>query len=186
MIAHVSDQDIMPLVEQYVRRLALPTDCLYLTDDRRTFAGWLGRTIPGAYGGAYSHDRRRDRHLVLINVARIDRTKPRSVEIVVCEELVHMRDALDGDHRRHRHHGHDRIAHRVANLTGASLAEIRECLIPVRRRPLRYRYRCPICGAEITRRRRGTWSCGRCSSVFDRRFVLRLIADDGPAATSPR
>ena len=181
MIARVSDAEVMPLVERYIERLALPTDRLRLTDGRLVFAEWIGRSVPSAYGGAYSHDRRQNLHSVLINVARIDRSKPRALEIVVCEELMHMRDALDGDHRRHSHHGHDRIAHRVASLTGASLAEIRTCLIPIRRQPLRYRYRCPGCGAEIARRRRGTWSCARCSPSFDRRFVLQLIADDGPA-----
>jgi hypothetical protein len=115
----------------------------------------------------------------LINLERIDREQARAVEIVVVEELIHLRDHLDGDHRRHAKHGSDRIARRVAELTGASLEEIRGCLLPVRSRPLRYRYRCPGCGVEIWRKRTGTWSCSRCAPRFDPRFVFELVEDAG-------
>ena len=57
-----------------------------------------------------------------------------------------MRDRLDGDLRRHAKHGHDRIAHRVSALTGATLEEIRASLLPPVRRPARYTYECPSCG----------------------------------------
>ncbi len=99
------------------------------------------------------------------------------MEIVVAEELVHMRDWLDGDRRRHAKHGYDRIAHRVAALTGTSLEEVRTCLVSVHRRPHRYLYACPACGMQVRRRIRGTWACGRCSPVFDPRFRLRLVAE---------
>jgi ribosomal protein L37AE/L43A len=92
-----------------------------------------------------------------------------------------MRDHLDGDRRRHAKHGYDRIAHRVAALTGATLDEIRAALLPVRRRPPRFLYACPACHGRVARRLRGTWSCGRCSPVFDPRFRLRLVADAGLA-----
>jgi predicted SprT family Zn-dependent metalloprotease len=95
---------------------------------------------------------------------------------VVAEELIHMRDHLDGDRRRHSHHGYDRIAVRVSDLTGASLEEIRSALLPVDRRPIRYVYECPQCRRQVGRRRKGTWSCGSCSPAFDRRFILRLRA----------
>jgi predicted SprT family Zn-dependent metalloprotease len=103
------------------------------------------------------------------------------VELVVAEELVHMRDRLDGDRRRHAKHGYDRIAHRVAALTGASLDEIRACLLPATRRPLRYLYACPGCNRHVRRRVRGTWSCAACSPTFDPRFTLTLI-DEEPAS----
>src|SRR5262249_8859899 len=109
---------------------------------------------------------------------RIDRARPRSLEIVVAEELIHMRDRLDGDLRRHAKHGYDRIAHRVAAITGASLEEIRNCLVPVERRPFRYLYACPRCERTVRRRRRGVWSCGRCSRSFDPQLVLRLVNDE--------
>jgi predicted SprT family Zn-dependent metalloprotease len=96
---------------------------------------------------------------------------------VVAEELIHMRDHLDGDRRRHAHHGHDRIAHRVADLVGVTLDEVRSALLPAARRPFRYLYQCPGCGLAVPRRRRGTWSCRRCSPRFDRRFVLRIVQE---------
>lgn len=178
MLLDTRDAETIALLERYLRRLDLPTDRLWVTTDRATFAGWLGRRVKPAYGGAYAFLAGPQVHAILIHLARIDRTKPRSVEIVVAEELVHMRDQLDGDRRRHAHHGHDRIAHRVAGLTGATLDEIRSCLLPVRRRPLRYRYACPGCDREVRRRVRGTWSCARCAPRFDRRFVLRLVAEE--------
>ncbi|MGN6484001.1 MAG: hypothetical protein ACTHMX_06310 [Thermomicrobiales bacterium] len=165
----------MALIDRYVSTLALPTDRLWITTDRAEYGRWLGRRVPSSYGGAYCYLRQQDIHAVLIHLDRIDRSQPMAVEVVVAEELVHMRDHLDGDRRRHAKHGYDRIAHRVADLTGASLDEIRSALIPVRRRAPKYVYACPGCGARVARRKQGTWSCGRCAPVFDRRYVLRLV-----------
>ena len=36
---------------------------------------------------------------ILVNVNRIDRQQPRSLEVVVCEEFLHMRHWVDGDRR---------------------------------------------------------------------------------------
>lgn len=171
------DPGVVDLVTQYVERLALPTEDLLLTTSRKVYAKWLGRTIPTRYGGAYCFLKREKRHAVLINLERIDTSKPRSVEIVVAEELVHMRDHLDGDFRRHSHHGHDRIAHKVSLLTGASLEEIRGVLVPVERRPPHLIYECPRCAIRVARRRRGTWSCGRCAAAFDPRLVMQLVQE---------
>ncbi len=175
----VADSRVRDLLDRYIARLDLPTDQLWVTDDRAAFAARLGRKVPSSYGGAYVYLSRLRTHAILINVPRINTDAPRALEIVVCEELVHMRDHLDGDRRRHARHGHDRIAYRVADLTGASLEEIRSCLIPVERRPARYLYACPRCGATVRRRVRGTWGCGKCSPVFRKDLVLRLISDDG-------
>ena len=182
MLLDVQDAETIRLLDRYLRLLDLPTDRLRVTTDRAVFGRWLGRSVGSALGGAYVYLPRLGEHAVLINLARIDRSQPRAVEVVVAEELVHMRDWLDGDRRRHAKHGHDRIAHRVAALTGASLAEVRSCLLPVRRRPVRYVYQCPGCGLRVGRRVRGTWACGRCAPVFDPRFRLRLVADAGPGA----
>lgn len=168
---------VIELVGRYAALLELPTDDLWLTCDRKTYGRWLKRHIPSRYGGAYCFITQDQTHRILINLERIDRSQPRSIEVVVAEELVHMRDRLDGDLRRHSHHGYDRIALRVAEITGASLDEVRNALIPAMRRPLRYLYECPGCRMQVGRRKRGTWSCGRCSPVFDRRFVMRLIAE---------
>ncbi len=173
----IASQDVAALVDRYLARLHLPADDLWVTDDRATYAGWLGRRIPAQYGGAYCFLSRDRAHAVLINLPRIDLDAPRALEIVVCEELVHMRDYIDGDRRRHAHHGHDRIAHRVAALTGATLEEVRTCLRPVERRAARYLYQCPGCGMTVRRRVRGTWSCGRCSPSFRPEFTLRLVGD---------
>ena len=175
MILDQCDDNLVTLIERYVARLSLPTDVLWITTDRDTYSRWLGRRVPSAYGGAYCYLRQRKIHAVLIHLARIDLSQPRALEVVVAEELVHMRDHLDGDRRRHAKHGHDRIAYRVAELTGASLEEIRSALVPVRRRPVRYIYECPGCGVRVPRRRKGTWSCGRCAPGFDPRYVLRIV-----------
>ena len=171
----VCDPRVWPLVHVYVERLRLPAAVLWVTTERDVFGRWLGRRVPSAYGGAYVFLRRQGVHAVLINLERIDLDQPRALEIVVAEELVHMRDHLDGDHRRHAKHGHDRIAHRVAQLTGTTLEEVRSALLSVTRRPYRYVYGCPGCGIRVPRKRRGTWSCSRCAPRFDPRFVLRIV-----------
>jgi predicted SprT family Zn-dependent metalloprotease len=170
-------------VSQYVVKLKLPTDQLWLTTDRKTYGEWLGRHIPSRYGGAYCFLTKDQTHRVLINLERIDRSQARAVEVVVAEELVHMRDHLDGDRRRHSHHGHDRIAIRVAALTGVPIEELRSALLPVSRRPVRYTYECPGCRRQIGRRRKGTWSCGTCSPGFDRRYILKLVSDQAEIGT---
>lgn len=180
------DDRVVALVEQYVKVLDLPTEHLRVTTDRAEYGAWLGRRVSSAYGGAYCFLHREGIHAVLINLERIDLAMPKALEVVVVEELVHMRDHLDGDHRRHAKHGHDRIARRVSHLTGATLDEIRSALIPVERRPYRYVYACPRCGVRVPRKRRGTWSCARCSPRFDARYVLRIVEDLGAGTRAGR
>jgi hypothetical protein len=177
MLLDVQDAEVIGLLDIYLRILQLPQSRLRVTTSRASFEGWLGRRVSASLGGAYIFLPNAGEHAVLVNLPRIDRTKPKALEIVVAEELIHMRDHLDGDHRRHAKHGHDRIALRVARLTGASLDEVRTCLIPLERRPFRYLYACPRCGAGVRRRRKGTWSCGHCSPRFDARFVLQLVEE---------
>jgi predicted SprT family Zn-dependent metalloprotease len=170
--------------ETYADRLALSLDEVWVTTTRSEFESWLGRRVSASMGGAYVYLSAKRRHLILINLARLNPANPRAAELVVAEELLHMRDFIDGDRRRHAKHGFDRIAFRVAELTGASLEEIRSLTVSPKRRPIKYFYACPACELEVGRRRRGTWSCGRCSPVFDRRFVLTLVreiesADEG-------
>lgn len=177
------DARVADLVEKYARLLSLSLEDLMLTTSRSVYSEWLGRRIPSSYGGAYCFLPRRRKHAILINLERIDTTQPKAVELVVAEELIHMRDRLDGDLRRHSHHGHDRIAYRVAELTGATMDEVRSALIPVTRRAVKYLYRCPGCGLTVPRKRKGTWSCGRCAPRFDRRFEMRIVQEF--AAESP-
>lgn len=175
----VDHEETRGLLERYVALLNLPTDRLRVTTERRVFEGWLRRRVRSSIGGAYAFASASGHHLILINLPRIDSSQPRSLEVVVAEELLHMRDRLDGDLRRHAKHGHDRIAHRVSAITGATLEQIRASLLPPARRPVRYVYECPSCRVAVPRRCRGTWSCGRCAPRFDRRFVLRLQSSLG-------
>lgn len=178
MILEMCDERIHDLLSKYIAILALPTGDLYVTTHRPTYARWIGRrSIRGSIGGAYCFVRSSHRHAVLVHLDRIDLSRPTAIEVVVAEELLHMRDQLDGDTRGHSHHGYDRIAHRVSELTGVSLPEIRSALLPVQRRAVKYRYACPRCSLRVDRRRRGTWSCGRCASRFDRRFVLTIVEE---------
>jgi predicted SprT family Zn-dependent metalloprotease len=177
MLLDATDQETIWLVRRYLKVLRLPDDRLRVTTSKPTFEAWLGRRISSSVGGAYVFLRGSGEHAVLINLPRINRSQAKALEIVVAEELIHYRDALDGDHRRHRKHGYDRIAARVATLTGASFAEVRSALLPATRRPFRYVYECTACRRQVFRRIRGTWSCGRCSQRFDRRFVLRLVGE---------
>ena len=163
------------LLERYVLLLELPTDQLSVTTNRAEFERWLGRCVKSSIGGAYAYVPKTGGHLVLINLPRIDLTRAKSLEVVVAEELIHMRDRLDGDLRRHAKHGYDRIAHRVAKLTDATLDDVRGALLPVQSRPARYLYACPACGVQVPRRKTGTWSCGRCSNRFDPRYLLMRV-----------
>jgi predicted SprT family Zn-dependent metalloprotease len=176
----VDHEETRALLERYVARLELPTDHLRVTTERREFERWLGRRVRGSIGGAYAFMPPSGEHLILINLPRIDHSRLRSLEVVVAEELLHMRDRLDGDLRRHAKHGYDRIAHRVSALTGATLEEIRASLVPPMRRPARFTYWCPSCGVRVPRQREGTWSCGRCAPRFDPRFILRLQSANRP------
>lgn len=182
MLLDADDLETVCLIRRYAELLALPTDRLKVTTRRDVFAAWLGRRVAASIGGAYAYLARTREHAVLINLDRIDRTRPRSLEVVVAEELLHMRDRLDGDLRRHAKHGYDRIARRVALLTGASLDEIRQAIVSPRRRHLRYVYQCLTCGIRVPRRIKGTWSCGRCSPRYDRRHLLQLVEDRGPVS----
>jgi predicted SprT family Zn-dependent metalloprotease len=167
-------EETRELLERYVALLALPTDRLRVTTERRVFESWLGRRLRSSVGGAYAFAPASRDHLILINLPRIDQSWPRSLEVVVAEELLHMRDRLDGDLRRHAKHGHDRIAHRVSALTGATLDEVRTSVRAPSRQPGRYVYACPSCGVQVPRQRQGTWSCGKCAPRFDPKFLLRL------------
>lgn len=172
-------EPVRSLAITYLGRLQLPSDHLLITVDKREFESWLGRRVSSSIGGAYIFLRKRNRHAVLINLPRIDLDQPKALEIVVCEELVHMRDWIDGDRRGHAKHGYDRIAWRVAELTGASIEEVRSPLLPVKRRPFKYVYGCPGCGRTVRRRRKGRWSCGACSPRYDPRYELRIVEELG-------
>lgn len=187
MIFDGCDDRLVEYVRVYTNRLRLPTEDLWITTNRSTFDRWVGRKVGGSIGGAYVFHPGRGKHLVLINTKRIDHSRPKSLEIVVAEELLHMRHRIDGDRRRHAKHGYDRIAIEVARLTGASMDDVRHCVRPVVRRQPKYVYACPRCGMEVHRRRTGIWSCGRCAPRFDPRVQLRIVRRlDGVQTGEPR
>lgn len=163
------------LVRKYLQRLDLSIDDLWVTADRNEFQRWLGLRVSASIGGAYVFLPLPQKHAVLINLERIDLDQPRALEIVIAEELIHMRDWIDGDRRGHARHGYDRIATRVVDITGATFEEVRSPLLPVERRPWRYVYGCAACGLLIPRRRKGGWSCPRCAPRFDRRYQLEIV-----------
>ena len=161
-------------MERYGAMFRLLEQPLLITTSRRVFGRWLGRRIPSSYGGAYVYLSHRSEHAILINLERIDHRQPKSLEIVVAEELMHMRDWLDGDRRRHARHGHDRIAVRVSQVTGATMDELRTALIPVQPREYRYLYTCPNCGRSMKRKRTGNWACRPCWQQSGRKYLLRV------------
>lgn len=177
MLLDTTDPELIRLVRQYLAVLGLPDERVRITTRRTTFERWLGRRVRSTIGGAYVYLPGCREHAILINLPRIDRSRPKSLAIVVAEELIHYRDARDGDRRRHGKHGYDRIARRVAAVTNSTLDEVRTALIPAARRPFRYVYECCSCRRRVLRRVRGIWSCGRCAPRFDRRFVLRLLTE---------
>lgn len=178
-----ADQEIRELVHRYAHELGLENEPLWVTASKPLFEQWIGRKIGSSLGGAYIYSRRKRKHLILINRPRLNPALAIAAELVVTEELIHLRDWVIGDRRRHAKHGHDRIAHEVARVTGASLEEIRSCLIPARQLPYRWLYRCPGCGMLVKRKRKGTWSCARCAPRFDPRFVLQLVGEIEPVPT---
>jgi len=99
------------------------------------------------------------RHLIFIEPDM----QPKSIEVTVAHELIHLADRLNGTPRRHRHHGYDTIAADEAAVTGYPLDELRHLLheesarrerLRRERRPIRYIYECPGCGKEYPRARR--------------------------------
>jgi ribosomal protein L37AE/L43A len=174
---HIEDCDerVVELIRVYLMRHHLPSEDLAITTNRSVFSRWLGRTIPFRVGGAYSMHPITKAHRILVHLDRLDLSKPFALEVVVAEELIHMRDHLRGDFRRHAHHGHDRIAIEVERWTGITPEQQRSIFRPQRKRLFQHLYECPRCRAIVPRRRRGTWSCGRCSPKFKRNLVLREV-----------
>ncbi len=121
------------------------------------------------------------RHLIFIEPDML----PKSIEVTVAHELIHLSDRVKGTPRRHRHHGHDSIAADEAAVTGYELEELRHLLHEETlkrertrrsRRPIRYLYQCPNCGKEYPRARRYSQavSCSTCDSHYNSQFRLQL------------
>lgn len=96
--------------------------------------------------------------------------RPHELRGTMLHEMLHL----------HLRRGHDAEFRREARRLGAPLwAEG-----PARRRPYKYVYRCPHCLLEVLRRRKGSWSCGRCSggryNPAYRLQIIRYLGNEAP------
>ena len=202
-----SSEAVRSWLDYYWHKLQLPArelSCLAITQDRREFTRWTGKRLNNMALGCYCYlpapgAARRSlfthtsvatelkqalpahRHLIFIE----PEMQPRSIEVTIAHELIHLADRVNGTPRRHRHHGYDSIAADEAAVTGYSLEELRLLLSEESqrreaqrraRRPIRYLYQCPGCGKEYPRTRRYSQavSCSSCDKSYNPGFRLRL------------
>jgi predicted SprT family Zn-dependent metalloprotease len=201
-IVHGDQATIQRWLMHYWQKLHLPANelsLLAITQDRQEYMRWTGKRLNfmalGCYcylpaparsargRGAASLDAQPvHRHLIFIEPDM----QPRSIEVTVAHELIHLADRVNGTPRRHRHHGYDSIAADEAALTGYGLEELRALLheesvrrerIRRERRPIRYLYACPNCGKKYPRTRRygHDVSCSHCDKSYNPRFRLLLL-----------
>ncbi len=165
---------------------------LAITQDRQEYMLWTGKRLNTMTLGCYcylpaqparkaSAERLRHRHLIFVEPDM----QPKSIEVTVAHELIHLADRVNGTPRRHRHHGYDAIAADEAAITGYGLEELRALLHEesarreqARReqRPIRYLYECPNCGKTYPRTRRYSQavSCSSCDKRYNPQFRLLL------------
>jgi predicted SprT family Zn-dependent metalloprotease len=179
----------------YWQKLQIPVTelaLLAMTQDRREFMRWTGKRLDTMALGCYCFIPARlrtepspHRHLIFVEPDM----QPQSIEVTVAHELIHLADRVQGNPRRHRHHGYDAIAADEAAVTGYSLEELRALLRDEsgkreaarrQRRPLRYLYVCPACGKQYPRTRRYSQpvSCSNCDKRYNARFRLQLAFAD--------
>ncbi len=199
----------------YWQKLQLPTQelsRLAITQDRRDYMRWSGKRLNIMVLGCYCYlpaptisrmhsqkhksaqiraisdttsalysDGADHRHLIFIE----SDMQPKSIEVTVAHELIHLADRVNGTPRRHRHHGYDSIAVDEAAVTGYPVDELRQLLheesmrrerLRRERRPIRYFYECPHCGKEYPRARRYSQSvsCSSCDKSYNPMFRLML------------
>jgi len=189
----------------YWQKLQLPAhelSLLAMTQDRQEFMHWSSKRLNLMALGCYCYipapstaSRRKaaisteqqaslptHRHLIFIEPDM----QPKSIEVTIAHELIHLADRVHGTPRRHRHHGYDAIAVDEAAITGYNLEDLRALLHEesVRReqmrralRPIRYLYQCPHCGKKYPRTRRYAQavSCSSCDKSYNPRFRLLLM-----------
>lgn len=206
---------IQTWLTHYWQKLQLPTQelsRLAITQDRQEYMRWTGKRLNIMILGCYCYlpappvPRRRPhkhmpsqvrsgvkgddvsqpnspehRHLIFIEPDM----QPKSIEVTVAHELIHLADRVNGTPRRHRHHGYDSIAADEAAVTGYPVDELRQLLheesarrehLRRERRPIRYFYECPNCGKEYPRARRYSQSvsCSSCDKSYNPAFRLML------------
>jgi len=199
----------------YWQKLQLPTQelsRLAITQDRREYMRWTGKRLNIMVLGCYCYlpaptvsrlhsqkhksaqvrsssdttsalrlDASGHRHLIFIEPD----IQPKSIEVTVAHELIHLADRVNGTPRRHRHHGYDSIAVDEAAVTGYPVDKLRQLLhdesvkrerLRRERRPIRYFYECPQCGKEYPRARlySQSVSCSSCDKSYNPMFRLKL------------
>jgi len=199
----------------YWQKLQLPIQelsRLAITQDRREYMCWTGKRLNIMVLGCYCYlpaptvsrirfqkykseqartssdttnalhvDASGHRHLIFIEPDM----QPKSIEVTVAHEFIHLTDRVNGTPRRHRHHGYDSIAVDEAAVTGYPVDELRQLLheesarrerLRRERRPIRYFYECPHCGKEYPRARRYSQSvsCSNCDKSYNPMFRLML------------
>ena len=201
------DQVLADWLDFYWQKLQLPIQelsHLAITQDRREYTQWIGKRLNIMALGCYCYlpapatscrsllthlpvsaelkaSMPSHRHLIFIEPDM----QPRSIQVTVAHELIHLADRVHGTPRRHHHHGYDSIAADEAAITGYSLEELRLLLHEETqhresqrraRRPIRYLYECPSCGKEYPRTRRYSQavSCGKCDKSYNPLFRLHL------------
>jgi len=199
----------------YWQKLQLPThelSRLAITQDRREFIRWTGKRLNIMVLGCYCYlpapaaaRARSSKKKAVQARARSDTTstlhlaipdhrhlifvepdmQPKSIEVTIAHELIHLADRVHGTPRRHRHHGYDSIAADEAAVTGYPVDELRQMLheesvkrerLRRERRPIRYFYECPQCGKQYPRARLYSQavSCSSCDKSYNPLFQLRL------------
>lgn len=191
VLIHGDRATVQRWLTHYGHKLQLPEHelrLLAITQDRQEFMHWTGKRLNFMTLGCYcyippmGHPQNKQplhRHLIFIEPDM----QPKSLEVTIAHELIHMTDRVNGTPRRHRHHGYDSIALDEAAVTGYSLEELRALLHEesarreqMRRelRPIRYIYECPNCGKTYPRTRKYSQavSCSSCDKSYNPSFRL--------------
>jgi predicted SprT family Zn-dependent metalloprotease len=206
-IIHGDCETLQHWLAHYWQKLQLPDtelSLLALTQDRQEFRLWTGKRLHLLVLGCYCYlPAPRRSQVVSTTASNISTThrhiifiepemQPRSIEVTIAHELIHLADRVNGTPRRHRHHGYDSIAADEAAVTGYSLEDLRALLHEEsekrdqarrQRRPIRYLYQCPHCGKKYPRTRRYSQSvsCSSCDKQYNPQFRLLLLPVDGIA-----
>jgi len=190
----------------YWQKLQLPAHelrLLAITQNRQEYMLWTGKRLNTMTLGCYCYlpaplaNSARPRKVAASIEPQIAQTmhrhvifiepdmQPKSIEVTVAHELIHLADRVHGTPRRHHHHGYDAIAADEAAITGYGLEELRVLLHEEsayrekkrrERRPIRYLYECPHCGKTYPRTRRYSQSvsCGSCDKHYNPHYKLQL------------
>jgi hypothetical protein len=206
VIIHGDRAVLQHWLDHYWRKLALPEQelaALAITQDRQEYMRWTGKRLNLMALGCYCYLQVPGplrssmprlagekappqlppsyHHLIFVEPDM----QPRSIEVTVAHELIHLADRMHGQPRRHRHHGYDAIALDEAAVTGYAIEDLRVLLYEESsrreqmrraRRPIRYLYECPHCGQQYPRTRKYSHavSCSSCDKRYNPHFRLQL------------